>query len=209
MEKNVFASRLTALRKERGISQKEAAAALEVSGALLSHYENGIRECGLDFLRKAAAYYDVTSDYLLGISDSKRVFTELLDSGDRLQDGDFRLATIFRSAARIGEFLVQSGDVTSLQIQEFFAMSIYLNIIYAAAAGIIPKSWVNLPTNTAFVATETALHSIYPMLGQQIRKSPLVSEEPLCMKTTIEKSEEILKRLFSALHDTPSTSSEA
>ena len=35
-----FSARLSALRKERGLSQKEAAEALGISGALLSHYEN-------------------------------------------------------------------------------------------------------------------------------------------------------------------------
>ena len=34
---------------KRGVSQRQAAQALEVSQALLSHYENGIREPGLAF----------------------------------------------------------------------------------------------------------------------------------------------------------------
>lgn len=59
---------LSLLRKEKKISQKEAAAALGVSQALLSHYEKGIRECGLDFLVRAADYYNVSADYLLGRS---------------------------------------------------------------------------------------------------------------------------------------------
>lgn len=59
---------ITLLRKERGISQKKAAADLGVSQALLSHYEKGIRECGLEFLVKAADYYNVSCDYLLGRS---------------------------------------------------------------------------------------------------------------------------------------------
>ena len=37
-----------------------------ISQALLSHYEKGIRECGLDFLVKTAEYYGVSTDYLLG-----------------------------------------------------------------------------------------------------------------------------------------------
>lgn len=59
---------ITLLRKERGISQKKAAADLGVSQALLSHYEKGIRECGLEFLVKTADYYSVSCDYLLGRS---------------------------------------------------------------------------------------------------------------------------------------------
>ena len=54
------------LRKEKGLSQKQVAADLGVSQALLSHYEKGIRECGLDFVIKVADYYGVSTDYLLG-----------------------------------------------------------------------------------------------------------------------------------------------
>lgn len=65
---NDFPRILSLLRKERHISQKEAAAALGVAQALLSHYEKGKRECGLDFLVRAADYYHVSTDYLLGRS---------------------------------------------------------------------------------------------------------------------------------------------
>lgn len=64
--KNDFPRILTLLRKEKGLSQKEAATRLEVSQALLSHYEKGIRECGLDFIIRVADEYNVSTDYLLG-----------------------------------------------------------------------------------------------------------------------------------------------
>lgn len=57
---------LTLLRDEHGLSQKKVAKDLNVSQALLSHYENGKRECSLDFLIKTAEYFDVSCDYLLG-----------------------------------------------------------------------------------------------------------------------------------------------
>ena len=63
-----FSRILTLLRKEKGISQKTAAQQLGVSQALLSHYEKGIRECGLDFLVRCADFYGVSCDYLLGRS---------------------------------------------------------------------------------------------------------------------------------------------
>lgn len=59
------------LRKERGLRQKEAAEQMGVAQALLSHYENGKRECGLDFLVRIADFYDVSVDYLLGRSNSR------------------------------------------------------------------------------------------------------------------------------------------
>lgn len=61
-----FSRTLSLLRKERGVSQRVAAADLGVSQALLSHYENGIREPGLAFVVKACAYYHVSADFLLG-----------------------------------------------------------------------------------------------------------------------------------------------
>ena len=59
---------ITLLREEKGISQKKAADDLGISQPLLSHSEKGIRECGLDFVVRAADYYDVSCDYLLGRS---------------------------------------------------------------------------------------------------------------------------------------------
>ena len=64
---NSFSRIITLLRKEKGITQKQAARDLGVSQALLSHYEKGLRECGLDFLVKLCDYYGVSSDYVLGI----------------------------------------------------------------------------------------------------------------------------------------------
>ena len=61
-----FAHTITLLRKEKKLTQKEAAQSLGVSQALLSHYEKGIRECSLSFVVKAADFYGVSCDYLLG-----------------------------------------------------------------------------------------------------------------------------------------------
>lgn len=61
-----FPRKITMLRKERGLSQKQAATDLGISQALLSHYEKGIRECKLEFVVRVANYYNVSCDYLLG-----------------------------------------------------------------------------------------------------------------------------------------------
>jgi len=61
-----FSRVLSLLRQEKGVSQRKAAAELGISQALLSHYENGIREPGLGFVARACDYYHVSADYLLG-----------------------------------------------------------------------------------------------------------------------------------------------
>ncbi len=64
-----FSSRISQLRKSKKISQRRAAAELGISQALLSHYENGLREPKLDFVVKLCDYYGVSADYLLGRCD--------------------------------------------------------------------------------------------------------------------------------------------
>ena len=82
---NDFPRILTLLRKERGISQKQAAQDLGISQALLSHYEKGIRECGLDFIVRTADYYNVSCDYLLGKTPHRQGEKLHVPEGD---DGD-------------------------------------------------------------------------------------------------------------------------
>ena len=66
-----FSRTLSLLRQEAGISQRKAAAALGISQALLSHYENGIREPGLAFVTRVCDFYHVSADYLLGRTASR------------------------------------------------------------------------------------------------------------------------------------------
>lgn len=61
-----FHRNLAYLRKLKKVNQREAAAALGVSQALLSHYEKGLREPGMEFLLNAADYYGVSTDWMLG-----------------------------------------------------------------------------------------------------------------------------------------------
>ncbi len=61
-----FSRSLSLLRQEKKVSQRTAADALGISQALLSHYENGVREPGLAFVVKACDYYGVSADFLLG-----------------------------------------------------------------------------------------------------------------------------------------------
>ncbi len=62
---NAFAYNMTALRRQKGVTQKAAAEQLGISQSLLSHYEKGLRACSLDFLLRASAFYGVSCDRLL------------------------------------------------------------------------------------------------------------------------------------------------
>ena len=91
-----FSRSLSLLRQEKQVSQRTAAKALGISQALLSHYENGIREPGLSFVVRACDYYNVSADFLLGRTLS-RDGTTILDA-DTLYDASSDKAVVMRGS---------------------------------------------------------------------------------------------------------------
>ena len=65
-------SRIKQLRQKRGVIQEILAAELGITQQMLSKYERDISLIKVDILKKIAAYFNVTTDYLLGVSDVKR-----------------------------------------------------------------------------------------------------------------------------------------
>lgn len=64
-----FAIRLKELRIEKQLKQSELAIALSVDQRSISNWENAIREPDYAMLTKIAQFFDVSTDYLLGVSD--------------------------------------------------------------------------------------------------------------------------------------------
>ena len=62
-------TKLKELRKLAGKTQKEIAAAIGVTLSAYSNYEQGTREPSYQILVSIAKYFDVTTDYLLGLDD--------------------------------------------------------------------------------------------------------------------------------------------
>lgn len=119
---------ITLIRKEKKLSQKQAAADLGVSQALLSHYEKGIRECGLDFLVRAADYYGVSCDYLLGRSPSPQ--NQVASSAEELNGSDEREKMITDSEKIILK-LCDKNDISG-NVSEYITACLYklIRIIY-------------------------------------------------------------------------------
>lgn len=64
-----FGERLTELRNERKLSQKYVSDSIEVAQPTYALYEADKREPGFETLKKIALFFDVTTDYLLGLDD--------------------------------------------------------------------------------------------------------------------------------------------
>lgn len=69
--KEIFARRLKELREGQGKGVRELGIELGMSHSAISLYESMKRTPDIEVCKKIAEYFNVSGDYLLGISDSK------------------------------------------------------------------------------------------------------------------------------------------
>lgn len=65
----MLGERLKLLRNEKNIGQNLLAKELGLSNASISYWETGKQEPTAEAIFKLAKYFNVTADYLLGLSD--------------------------------------------------------------------------------------------------------------------------------------------
>ena len=78
--------RIAALREAKGISQKQAAADLQMAYNTYRNYENGTNEPNNEALVKLAIYYGVSADYLLGHEVGKKEKSPPLTESEELTE---------------------------------------------------------------------------------------------------------------------------
>lgn len=64
---------LRELREDRDLMQADIAAVLETTQQVYSRYEKGVNELPLYRLKKLREYYQVSADYILGLSKDMRI----------------------------------------------------------------------------------------------------------------------------------------
>ena len=170
-----FSRTLTLLRKERGISQKQAAAELKISQALLSHYEKGIRECGLDFVVRAADFYEVSCDYLLGRTADK---SGAVISVDDIPEGDpsandshmtgtylnLAIYTMFRALYAADKR--NSAALFSVPAELYQPASAGAMSLCAARVGMLAPN--SLPNEQVPVLLPNELSKVYPLFASSL-----------------------------------------
>ena len=141
-----FSRIIALLRKEKGINQKSAAESLGISQSLLSHYEKGKRECGLDFVVKCAKFYGVSCDYLLGQSAERtgaKILLEEIPEGETKENKSVRGSfyavlnkkLIINSLIVIFDLLSKSGDNDLIKdVSRYLTLSVYdcFRLIYSS-----------------------------------------------------------------------------
>lgn len=68
-------SRIRELREDKEITQKYMARILNCSQQVYSNYELGQRDIPTDILIKLAKFHEVTTDYILGLSDEPNYYS--------------------------------------------------------------------------------------------------------------------------------------
>lgn len=66
--------RIRDLREDSDLTQKHIATYLQCDQSLYSKYEREERDIPLNLIIKLAAYYNTSTDYLLGLTDEKQPY---------------------------------------------------------------------------------------------------------------------------------------
>ena len=195
----IFSTRLTDLRKDRKISQKQAAKDLGISQALLSHYENGVRECGLNFVVRAANYYNVSCDFLLGNSKSTISIDRNAKIFDIPEDSEMTTDTIVRAALAIGNKIKKDEELKKY-IVDVYGLSTYLVLYAGIKKGVIPKSWLDDNLLNPDVASYLS-HSLGDMTRSidWIQKKVAREKEPQCISTVTSWTNDYLNLSIASL----------
>ncbi len=69
LDKKIMGQRLFAIREAKGVSRKDLAEFLKVTKTQISDIENGKSGTNLDRFYQLCEFYQVSADYLLGITD--------------------------------------------------------------------------------------------------------------------------------------------
>lgn len=111
--KQIFGKRTSELRKERGLSQAELAAELDISRTSVNLYESASRAPDITVLARYASFFSVTSDYLLGLSDNRT--SENAAVGDKLGLSDKSIERLRALTEKANEAVPSKGLVLSLK----------------------------------------------------------------------------------------------
>lgn len=76
-DKQIFASRLKELREKIGLNQNKCAKKLNISRGSISFYENGERLPDIETIYNMATFFNVSADYLIGLTDVKTIDTNI------------------------------------------------------------------------------------------------------------------------------------
>lgn len=100
-------SRIKQLREKRGLIQEILAAELGITQQMLSKYERDVTFIKVDILKKITVYFNVTTDYLLGLSEVKRDLQGQMKVNETL-DEYYDLVEIYKNLDKYDQEMIWS-----------------------------------------------------------------------------------------------------
>lgn len=94
--------RIKHLRKEKRIDQKILGIELGVSQQVISRIENDMNTLSIDLLINIAKYFNVSTDYILGLTDIRRTF-EAQNAMDKTVDEYYYLIKEYNKLSEVNQ----------------------------------------------------------------------------------------------------------
>ena len=98
----MIAERLRSLRREHGLSKRDLVSLLPLNYSTYANYESGFREPNSEVLQLLARHFDVSLDYLIGVSENRRRADEITV----LSDDEHRHVALYRMLDSHGKEIV-------------------------------------------------------------------------------------------------------
>ena len=110
-------NRIKNLREKRGLIQELLAAELGITQQMLSKYERDSSIIKVVVLKKLAEYFNVTTDYLLGLSDMKRDLTGQIRINETI-DEYYDLIEVYKKLDRYDQEMIWTMIEAARKIAE-------------------------------------------------------------------------------------------
>lgn len=91
----MFGKRIAELRIEKNLTQKELAKKLNVSSAAIGMYETEQRKLDIDKIFSFCDFFGVSTDYLLGRSQQRNIFTSFDNNNLNLTEDKKQLLNLY------------------------------------------------------------------------------------------------------------------
>ena len=191
--------KLQSLRAEAGLSQEDLAEHLAVSRQAVSKWELDKTVPDVKYIVALSDLFGVTTDYLLGLSESKRGFEDAVGiKGDLPSDSELNTLTIFRVAGKLRKFLTfpqERSDSTIDSLHRIYSLMMYRIIIAETAKGNLPSDWV---PNADMLNDPAYLHILDRIESELItqgshspRRAP--AKMPMSFRTVIDQTQSFVE----------------
>jgi len=138
--------KIAKLRKDSGYTRNEFAARLKMSPNTLRNYELGIHEPGHDFIMTIAKEFEVSTDYLFGLTDSvvsntkKSPIPAEAETEDIYSEDDQKgINALYELLVSLG-YIRKGNDLTDTQTRVLIGMLQIVDAVFGQGDNGAPKA---------------------------------------------------------------------